>query len=64
MNWNPPKVYVLRKDPMKSSEIIAFALGNKNYTKKHKIKNNIIIKLNKEKKLKSESISPDASWLE
>ena len=44
--------------------IIAFALGNKNYTKKHKIKKNIIIKLNKEKKLKSESISPDASWLE
>ena len=44
--------------------IIAFALGNKNYTKKNKIKKNIIIRLNKEKKLKSESISPDASWLE
>ena len=44
--------------------IIAFALGNKNYAKKHKIKNNIIIRINKEKKLKSESISPDASWLE
>ena len=44
--------------------IIAFVLGNKNYAKKHKIKNNIIIRLNTEKKLKSESISPDASWLE
>ena len=44
--------------------IMAFILGSKNYTKKNKLKNTIIVKLNTEKKIKSESISPDASWLD
>ena len=44
--------------------IIAFILGNKNHAKKYKIKKNMIIRLNTEKKIKSEAISPDANWLE
>ena len=44
--------------------IMAFILGSKNYAKKNKLKNTIIVKLNTEKKIKSESISPDASWLD
>ncbi len=44
--------------------IIAFILGSKNYSKKNNLKSNIIVRLNTEKKIKSESISPDASWLE
>ena len=44
--------------------IMAFILGNKNYAKKYKLKRTIVVRLNTEKKIKSESISPDASWLE
>ena len=44
--------------------IMAFILGNKNYTKKNQHKSTIVVRLNTEKKIKSESISPDASWLE
>ena len=44
--------------------IMAFILGNKNYSKKNKLKSTIVVRLNTEKKIKSESISPDASWLE
>ena len=44
--------------------IMAFILGNKNYSKKNKLKSTIVVKLNTEKKIKPESISPDASWLE
>ena len=44
--------------------IMAFYLGSKNYVKKNRLRSAIIVKLNTEKKFKSESISPDASWLE
>ena len=44
--------------------IMAFILGSKNYAKKNKLKSTIIVKLNTEKKIKSEAISPDARWLE
>ena len=43
--------------------ILAFFLGSKNYAKKNRLKNTIIVKLNTEKKIKSEAISPDARWL-
>lgn len=44
--------------------ILAFFLGKKTYKESEKETKNKVFKLKIKKKIKSEAISPDASWLD